>query len=689
MTTSPRIPAELAHWRWETDDAGIGWLAIDKKDSGANVLSRAVMAELESLVTALAATPPRGLVLYSAKPGGFIAGADIHEFPSIGSEEEARELSRRGQQIFAALESLPCATVAVINGNALGGGLELAMATTWRLALPAEQPCLGLPEVQLGLHPGFGGTVRAVRLLGVQRGLELMLTGRSLTVTDAARHGLIDRVSSPERWKQDAVELLSRARPVRRQHLLDAVLSSRFARRFVARSLYGQTRGKANPAHYPAPYAMIDLWRAHGARGEAAYEAEARSFGRLAMTPASRNLVRVFFLQDRLKRLAGRAQTPVHHVHVVGAGVMGGDIAAWCALRGLTVTVQDREMKYIEPALARAAKLFARRLETPEAQQAARERLSADIDGAGVARADVLIEAIFENLAAKQELLRSLEGRLRPDCILATNTSSIPLEELMTALADPARLIGLHFFNPVAKLPLVEVVRTAATSGTALDAGVAFARQIGKLPLPCRSHPGFLVNRILAPYLAEAMTLVQEGVPLSDIDTAATEFGMPMGPIELADSVGLDVVLHVAHILSPLVGRPVAPELEQLVKEGHFGRKSGRGFYIYQEGRPVRPHGGNRPVSGEVMDRLVYTLLNESAQCLGEGIVEDAELVDAGVIFGTGFAPFRGGPLHYASDLGIEAVVGRLRELSARHGPRFTPSSGWARVSSLRSSSPS
>jgi 3-hydroxyacyl-CoA dehydrogenase/enoyl-CoA hydratase/3-hydroxybutyryl-CoA epimerase len=373
----------------------------------------------------------------------------------------------------------------------------------------------------------------------------------------------------------------------------------------------------------------------------------------------------------------------MRRVHVVGAGVMGGDIAAWCALRGLTVTLQDREMKYVEPALARAAKLFEKRLRKPDARRAAAGRLSADVAGSGVADADIVIEAIFENLAAKQELFRTLESRDRPGCVLATNTSSIPLEQIMTCLREPGSLIGLHFFNPVAKLPLVEVVQSTASARQTLDAGAAFARQLGKLALPCRSHPGFLVNRILGPYLAEAMTLAQEGVPLVEIDRAATEFGMPMGPVELADSVGLDIALHVAKILAPVLKRTVDPEIERLVAAGHLGQKTGKGFYVYQEGRPVKPPPATSAVNREVQDRLIFALLNESAHCLAEDIVADADLVDAGVIFGTGFAPFRGGPLHHAKQTGIDGVVAQLEALAAAHGPRFAPSPGWQRLRAM------
>jgi 3-hydroxyacyl-CoA dehydrogenase/enoyl-CoA hydratase/3-hydroxybutyryl-CoA epimerase len=666
----------LRNWILEVDGRGIAWLALDKLDSGTNVLSHEVMTELAAVLRWLSGLSARGLVIHSAKPGGFIAGADIKEFPAISSAGDAERLSQRGQEIFAQLESLDCPSVAVINGSALGGGLELAMSATWRIALPVEQPCLGLPEVQLGLHPGFGGTVRAVRLLGVRRGLELMLTGRPMTVTDGIRFGLIDAQTTPDAWRRDAMAFLERPRPRRRRSPGDSLLSLPVARGLVARSLRARVRARANPAHYPAPYAMIELWRAHGARGPEAYAAESRSFGRLADTPTSRNLVRVFFLRDRLKKLAGHSEA-IRRVHVVGAGIMGGDIAAWCALQGLEVTLQDRETRFVADALARAEKLFAKQARTPAACDAARARLGADTSGAGVAEADLVIEAIFEDLAVKQELFRSIEARVRPGCVLATNTSSIPLEQIAGALRAPQRLIGLHFFNPVAKLPLVEVVHAEATDPAASALGRAFVRQIDKLPLPCRSRPGFLVNRILAAYMAEAMTLVQEGVPLPDIDHAATEFGMPMGPVELADSVGLDIALQVARTLAPVLKRPPASELERLVAAGRLGRKAGCGFYSYQEGRPVKPRERRRHVHEAVQERLVYALLNEAASCYSERIVEDADLLDAGVIFGTGFAPFRGGPLHYARHLGIDSVIARLEALSSSLGSRFEPSPGW------------
>ncbi len=676
--------AGYRNWRFDTDARGIAWLGIDKQDATTNVLSRDLMTEFAAILARLERDPPRGVVLWSAKESGFVAGADIHEFPAIASASEAAALAALGQGLFARFEALPCPSVAVLNGTTLGGGLELAMAATWRLALPHDAPSLGLPEVMLGLHPGFGGTVRAVRLLGTRRGLELMLTGRSLTVGDAERGGLVDLQTTPDSWRTAAVALLEKPRPERRMALLDRILAWRPMRARVARSLRRSTRAKARPDHYPAPYAMIDLWERHAAASPQAYAAEAESFGALAMTDASRNLVRVFFLQDRLKKLGAKPTTPLRHVHVVGAGVMGGDIAAWCAVQGLTVTLQDRELQFIEPALARAAKLFARRFRDPGALAAAQSRLVADVAGEGVAIADVVIEAIFENLDAKRALFAAIESRAPAHCLLATNTSSIPLDQIAAGLARPERLVGLHFFNPVAKLPLVEIVRAECTADDGVHSALAFARQIGKLPVPCRSYPGFLVNRILAPYMAEAMALAHEGVPLADIDYAAVEFGMPMGPVELADSVGLDIVLHVARILGPVLDRAAAPELEELVRQGHLGQKSGRGFYVYHDGKPVKPRAAhNAEINHDAQERLVMALLNEAAHCLHEGIVTDADLADAGVIFGTGFAPFRGGPLHYARTVGITRIVSRLDELAVLHGQRFRPSPGWKALAAL------
>jgi 3-hydroxyacyl-CoA dehydrogenase/enoyl-CoA hydratase/3-hydroxybutyryl-CoA epimerase len=677
QSSTDSVLLSLTHWRLASDANGIGWLCFDRQGAGANTLSGETMAELETCLDALEKSGLKGLVIHSGKARGFIAGADINEFPALDSEARAYAVTRQGQHILARLEALPFPSVAVLNGFALGGGLELALACTRRLAIEGNEPVFGLPEVQLGLHPGFGGTVRLTRLVGVRQAMDLMLTGRSIRPAQAKKHGLVDAVVSDNNWRHVAVLLLTDGGRSGPAPWLDRILAMPLFRPRLARSLRQKVSAKAPEEHYPAPHALIELWEKHGGKATAAaYDAEAESFARLVMTPTSRNLVRVFFLRERLKKLVVDT-TPAQRVHVIGAGVMGGDIAAWCVLRGLDVSLQDRELKFIEPALERARKLFERKLRQPDAVAAATARLRADPDGEGIAGADVVIEAIFEDLAAKRELFARVEPQLKAGAILATNTSSIRLEDLSDCLDDPGRLIGLHFFNPVAKLPLVEVVAAPASSGAAVDAGIGFARQIGKLPLPCRSHPGFLVNRILAPYIAEALELLREGVPAAEIDLAATDFGMPMGPIELADSVGLDVSAHVARILAPVIGREVAPEIEELVRQKHLGQKSGQGFYTYRERKPIRPALPPGSSDAGVQDRLILALLNEAANCLQEGIVADADLIDAGVIFGTGFAPFRGGPLQHARQTGVDAVISRLTELAARHGSRFQPSPGW------------
>lgn len=668
------------HWKITTDDDGIVWLCIDKADASANVLSSEVLLELDGILEPLEASPPPGLVVYSGKPGSFVMGADIKEFVGIDTPELAYKLVRQGQQLFDRIEGLQCPTVAVINGVCLGGGLELAMACDYRVALAGDDRILGLPEVKLGLHPGFGGTVRIVQICGVRAGMPVMLTGNPITASKGKKIGLVDTISSEEDWRSAALDLIRAATPKQRAPLLDRVLNLKPARSFVRNMLLNQVRGKARKEHYPAPYAMIDIWAATGASPKTGYEAEARSFANLMCTSTSRSLVRVFFLQSRLKAQGNKIDKKIEHVHVVGAGVMGGDIAAWCALRGHTVTLQDREQKYIDPAMARAKKLFGKRVRDVAKRADTEQRLRADVGGEGVRDADLIIEAIYENLEAKQELYKALQEEMKPGALLASNTSSIRLEELRTVLTAPRRFIGLHFFNPVAMLPLVEVIRCEDTDQEAMDIGFAFTKGIGKLPLECASSPGFVVNRILAPYMAEAMHLAEEGVPLVEIDKAAEAFGMPMGPVELVDSVGIDVALHVSKVLGAAMNRPVPERLSKMVDDGLLGRKSGQGFYRWEDGKAVKPSADKASVPADIQDRLILPMVNEAVACLHEGVVKDADLLDAGVIFGTGFAPFRGGPLHYALERGRDDVLAALSRLAQAHGDRFLRHEGWSEL---------
>jgi 3-hydroxyacyl-CoA dehydrogenase/enoyl-CoA hydratase/3-hydroxybutyryl-CoA epimerase len=665
-------------WKVERDPESIAWLTLDKPATSANVLSRGVLSELDEHLNAIAADPPRALVIRSGKPSGFIAGADIHEFTALTDAEEGFELIRAGQRVLSRLEALPCPTVAAIHGFALGGGLELALACRYRVAANDERLTLGLPEVQLGIHPGFGGTVRSVRLLGVRPAMDMMLNGRPVRGERASQLGLIDRLGPPADLEAAARDCALHPPQRRSAPWLERLLNTPLARRFVRSALLRQVERKVARTHYPAPYAIIELWSRYAARGESAYIAEARSIAELFCTPTARELIRVFLLQDRIKALAGRAPGSIRNVHVIGAGVMGGDIAAWCALRGFNVSLQDRTSELVEPALQRAGELFDRRLRDPAKAAAARARLKADVTGAAVPEADVIIEAIFESLNAKRDLYASIEPRMKPQALLATNTSSLMLEPLAQKLARPQRLVGLHFFNPVAQMPLVEVVQSSASEPSAVEFALGFTRKLDKLGLPCRSAPGFVVNRVLMPYLNEAMLAAQEGIALAAIDEAAVRFGMAMGPIELADVVGLDVAKDVGEIIATELGHPVADltRLKQLVAAKKLGRKTGEGFYAWKDGKPVKEHSaGSAPADLE--DRLVLALVNESVACLRDGVVTDPDLIDAAVIFGAAFAPFRGGPIEYARNRGVSAVTARLAELAKRYGSRFEPDAGW------------
>jgi 3-hydroxyacyl-CoA dehydrogenase/enoyl-CoA hydratase/3-hydroxybutyryl-CoA epimerase len=672
---------EQRHLRIETDKDSIVWLHLDKAGAAANVLSREVLHDLDRQLETLADHSPRGLIILSDKPNGFIAGADIHEFTRIRNEDDALELVRLGQSVLNRLATLACPTVALIHGFCLGGGLELALACRYRVALDDPGTRLGLPEVRLGIHPGFGGTVRLTALIGGLKAMDLMLSGRSIDARQSRRIGLVDRVVAQRYLQTAARRLVLDSPPPRRPDWPGRLANLAPVRALLSRVLQRQVAAKASSQHYPAPYALIDIWRKYADDPARMLQAEADSIARLVKSVTARNLIRVFLLQERLKTLGKDTVWKPRAVHVIGAGTMGGDIAAWCALRGFRVSLQDQSPERIAPAIKRAHELFKRRLKEPLAIQSALDRLRPDHKGTGVGRADIVIEAIFEDAGVKRGLYRDIEPRMPADAVLASNTSSIPLEELSGALVRPERLVGLHFFNPVPVMQLVEIVNGKSTSAEVSGKAMAFTRMIDRLPLPVSSTPGFLVNRILMPYLLEAVTLESEGVPPSVIDRAATAFGMPMGPMELADTTGLDICLHVAQNLAGHFHTTIPERLQQLVAAGHLGKKSRRGFYRYDKGKAVKPRatGGtwNLP---EITDRLVLRMLNEAVSCLRERVVENSDLLDAGMIFGTGFAPFRGGPMHHIEAIGVQTLRRQLQQLEQLRGKRFAADPGWGSI---------
>jgi len=668
----------FSHWQATQRDDGVVVLALDRQDAAVNALSQDVLIELGDIVERLAMDPPKGVVFRSAKPSGFIAGADLKEFQEFDRKGTVNDAIRRGQAVFQKVAELPCPTAAAIHGFCMGGGTELALACDYRVASSDSSTRIGLPETQLGIFPGWGGSARLPRLVGAPAAMDMMLTGRRLTAKAARGIGLVDKVVEPAVLEDAAAALALKGlqRPFG-QRFKGWATNTWLARKILAPQMAKQVARKARKEHYPAPYALISTWERSGGAGiQARLDAERRAVVKLAASPTARNLIRIFFLTERLKGLGGKDHG-ISHVHVVGAGVMGGDIAAWSAYKGFNVTLQDREQRFIDGALGRASELFAKRVKDESKRPAVAARLQGDLAGDGVASADLVIEAIIENPEAKRALYESIEPRLKPDALLTTNTSSIPLDELREHIDRPAQFAGLHYFNPVALMPLVEIVQHDRLDEATVKRLAAFCKALDKFPVPVAGTPGFLVNRVLFPYMLEAAHAYAEGIPGAVIDKAAVKFGMPMGPIELIDTVGLDVAQGVGAELSPFLGLQL-PAALSTVEPGKRGKKDGQGLYKWENGKPLKPavpQGYTAP--SDLEDRLVLPLLNEAVACLHDGVVADADLLDAGVIFGTGFAPFRGGPIQHIRATGVDGLLEKLRTLQGRYGDRFAPRPGW------------
>ena len=638
-------------WRFSVDQEGIAWAIFDREGQSANALGIRPLQELGAIVDkaeeGARSGSLSGLVILSGKERSFIVGADINEFDGFETEAQVIERLSLVLALFDRIERLSIPVVAGIHGVCLGGGLELALACHYRIATRDPSTRVGFPEVKLGIFPGWHGTARSIRQAGPIAAMQAMLTGSMIGASRARAMGLIDELVAGRdtlRWAaRRAVQKRRKAKPA---GLTKSLLTRWPMRGLLAKKMRDETKKKAREAHYPAPFRLIDLFELHGGDFDALKAAETRYFAPLLISEQSRNLRRVFKLSELLKGQAPKDQTwkPLR-VHVIGAGTMGADIAGWCVASGMEATLQDLSPEVIAKGIKAQGRLFSRKFKTKAERDAAKARLIADPTGAGVTRADVVIEAIVERLDIKQKLFADLEGKLKPGAVMATNTSSLEIEAIAAPLKDPGRLIGIHFFNPVAQMPLVEVIRSAESREEEVKKGATFVTAIGKFPLVAKSVPGFLVNRVLAPYMMEAMARLEKGEEKEKIDAAARAFGMPMGPIELSDNVGLDVCAHVGRILGL---SPEGSMLQRLVEANKLGKKTGEGFYVWKDGKPEK---GDKAYDDAELERLgrelIEPLIRESQRALDDGVVASADLVDAGVIFGTGFAPFRGGPLHF------------------------------------------
>ncbi len=635
------------HWRWQKDGDNLAWLTFDKQGESANTFSREALNELSLMLEEIAAARPRGLIIRSGKDS-FIGGADIQEFANFNGPEDALAFTRLGWDVFQKLHDLPFPTTAMVNGFCMGGGMEMALACDYIVALDDPKTRFAQPEVMVGVIPAWHAMEWLPQRVGPAAAMDLLLTGKSIDAKRAKRIGLADQAVPLRIFENTARMITLEAPPRKKLSLLNRLMLGPL-KGLVAAQASKQVARKARREHYPVPYAIIDIWKNFGGNALIVPPEHPSSIHQLIHHPTGQNLVRIFFLQDRMKALGKGTDFRARHVHIVGAGVMGGDIAAICAMRGLRVTLQDTAPERIAPAVKRAADLFKRRIRDKARERDALDRLIPDVSGQGARHADVIIEAIFENLDAKRALFARLEALAKRDALLATNTSSLKLADIATALKDPSRLVGIHFFNPVPLLQLVEVVSGDRTRPELAKKAAAFVRQIDKLPLPVKDAPGFLVNRVLGPYMLNAFQLLDQGAKPETLDRAMEDFGMPMGPAELADTVGLDICLAAGKSLAK--GATSVPQLlANKVSLGHLGKKTGQGIYRWVDGKPAK--GLPDTYDQALVDALIEPYLREAQAAVADGVVADADLADAGLIFGTGFAPFRGGPLHYIKTRG-------------------------------------
>lgn len=688
------------------------FLRLDVAGKSVNVLNRKALADLGAALDRIAAAPNvRRLIVTSAKPTGFLAGADVHEFQHMAGPADASGLSAIGQQLFDKLEALPIPSVALVSGPCLGGGLELALACDYRWAVDSPKTQFGLPEINLGLLPGWGGTQRLPRVVGLERALKIILGQHQLGAKDALRWGLADAVigsaGGPKEWLDRLPPLPDGKRPKKglplrtwRQKLLE---STRLGRSILFRGTEAILK-KKTPDDMPAPREAFEAVRVGVTQGMAAGLAHEReAIGRLATTPACRNLVALFFERELAKQmppeLAGVPAKEIRRVGVVGAGTMGAGIAQLAAVRGCEVVIREVNEMALAAGTLKVAALFSKAVGRGVLTQAEAQRRLAAVKGTvawdGFQDVDLVVEAVVEDLELKRKVFRELEANTRPETLLATNTSSLGVANIQEGLAHPRRVAALHFFNPVHKMPLVEVAHAPATTREAVATLTQWAIKLGKTPVVVKDSPGFVVNRILIPYLNEAVLLVAEGMAPERVDEAMRRFGMMAGgPLEVIDVVGLDVAAHIARTVQPAFADrfPPNPVFEALARRGWLGQKSGRGFYAYA-GKKKRVNAEALPVvreaqanrgsllsslppptqQREATERMVLLMVNEAAAAVGEGLVAHPDLIDRAMVFGTGWAPHRGGPLRYADDRGPADVVRALNDLARRLGPRFAP----------------